>query len=277
MRQITRWPNLPPRTTRGDSVAVVSVNHNTRQLVALLVYSLYQVLDGPTLDEVVLVDNGSTDGSTELLTDLDAAGICTVLANEQNRYHGPALNQALSYLAAQAQSTGMPDWVWVLDSDCVIARPDALRASLGAANENEAALVGEHQWDPWHAVNAFGLHCLLLDPASVWRDPIVAFTPGGDPFFELLQSARRARLTTASFPFVADGYVIHRGRGTLAHVATSGDRTNQFFEWAGEHHEPHFGKVPGAAERYEALVVQFRARVPNLTSHELVTACLEQP
>lgn len=95
MRQIMRWPDLPGRTVKGDSVAVVSVNHNTRQLVALLVYSLCRVLHWQSLHEVVVVDNGSTDGSGGLLGDLDAAGICTVLVNKQNRYHGPALKQAL--------------------------------------------------------------------------------------------------------------------------------------------------------------------------------------
>jgi hypothetical protein len=134
--------------------------------------------------------------------------------------------------------------------------------------------VGEYQPDPWHGTDRFGLHCLLLDPARVWRDPIATFTGDGDPSFDLLQSAGRADLVSASFPFLADGYVIHRGRGTLAHVAASRDRPNRFYEWAIDHHEAHFGNVPGAAERYEALMAEFRGRVPNLTSDELIGACL---
>jgi glycosyltransferase involved in cell wall biosynthesis len=37
----------------------------------------------------VVVDNGSTDGSRELLNALHAAGLIHLIRNRNKRYHGP--------------------------------------------------------------------------------------------------------------------------------------------------------------------------------------------
>lgn len=267
-REITWWP--PDAVEEDTRVAVVTVSYNTRSLTALLLWSLYRVLDWPRID-VVVVDNGSHDGSTELLAHAQDAGFCVLLANDSNLIHGPALNQALSWLAG---SSGLsPQWVWVLDSDCVVARPDALQQALSAPDGRDRALVGEPGWDRWHDCETLGLYSLLLRPARVWRPPVRPFAEGGDPLHDLLASAEAAGLEQAHFRFTADGYVIHRGRGSLAAVAANNERSNPLYEWASDHHEPHFGGVPGAKERYDYLVTDFRRQVGTLTGDSLVASC----
>jgi hypothetical protein len=77
-----------------------------------------------------VADNGSQDGSADLLARVDAAGGCRLIANAGNAMHGPALTQAMSFLASK--STELPRWVWILDSDVVISRPEALEKAVGA-------------------------------------------------------------------------------------------------------------------------------------------------
>lgn len=115
-----------------------------------------------------MVDNGSRDGSAELLAKIDAAGGCRLIANAGNTMHGPALTQAMSFLAAGRAR--LPRWVWVLDSDVVISRPDALEKAVDRAERAGAAIVGEPWWDPWHETDRFLAYALLLDPVRVWRD-----------------------------------------------------------------------------------------------------------
>lgn len=79
---------------------------------------------------------------------------------------------------------------------------------------------------------------------------------------------------TRPFGFTADGYVIHRGRGSLAAVTATEERTNPLYAWARDHHEPHFGNVPGASERYRDLVAAFRREVGTVTGNSLVASCL---
>ena len=96
---VVRWP----RDTAADHarVGVVTVNYNTAPLIALLLWSLYQVLDTSMLEQVVVVDNGSTDGSAQLLSGLTEASLCHLVANAENRSHGPGINQGISYLRSE--------------------------------------------------------------------------------------------------------------------------------------------------------------------------------
>ena len=190
----------------------MTVSYDTRELTALLLWSLCTIVNWPDL-EIVVVDNGSADGSADLLAEAAQSGICVLLANDVNRRHDPGLNQGISWLAARRGP--LPAWIWILDSDVVAARPDALSAALAVARARSAALVGEPRWDPWHQVESFGLYSLLMDPAVVWQQQTGPFADG-DPLFDLVTSAARLGISMAAFPFTAGGHVIHRGRSSLA-------------------------------------------------------------
>lgn len=125
-------------------VAVVTVSYNTRELTALMLWSLRRILEWESL-EIVVVDNGSKDGLAELLAKVDTAGGCRLIPNAGNAMHGPALTQAMSFLASRGSE--LPRWVWVLDSDAVISRPDALEKAVDRAEDTDAAIVGESWWD----------------------------------------------------------------------------------------------------------------------------------
>jgi glycosyltransferase involved in cell wall biosynthesis len=250
-------------------ITAVTVSYNTVELTALLLWSLHRVLSEPP-DEVVVVDNGSDDGSRQLLEGLAAAGRITLLANATNRHHGPALNDAFAFLAARPEPR--PDRVWILDSDVVDRRPDTLQ-HIRIATDTEAAIVGERQHDRWHGTDRFDRCSLVLDPVrTVWNDDVGPFDDGGDPLWPILGRAQRAGLPTEELPFTKDGYVIHRGRGTLAAVLHRQESDHPLFAWAADHHEPHYGGIEGAAERHAELVAAFRGDVPTLTAEALAAA-----
>jgi glycosyltransferase involved in cell wall biosynthesis len=142
-------------------VAVVSVSYNTRELTALLLWSLRRIVNWPGL-EIVIVDNGSRDGSAELLAEAAQAGVCALVVNDVNRQHGPGLNQGISWLAS---------------------RPG---------------------------------------PAAVFA---------------------------------------------------AADYSHPLYDWATGYHDPHFGEVPGADERYKALLRALREETGPLTGTSLAAAC----
>jgi glycosyltransferase involved in cell wall biosynthesis len=239
------------------NVAIVSVSYNTKELTALLLWSLHRVLEAGKVN-LLVVDNASADGSLNLLRRARDAGLCDLIENDTNIGHGRALNLAMN----TAQVTDA-DRVWVLDSDCVITHPDALAAPLTAYPD--AAVIGEAHWDKWHQQMRFELHSLLLDARAIAAAGTSPFNDDGDPAWGLLQSAEQAGLETASFPFTADGYLIHLGRGSLAAVAAAGKTDNPLYSWAIEHHEPHFGGIEKAQQRHQRVLEQFRAEVgPDL-------------
>jgi glycosyltransferase involved in cell wall biosynthesis len=245
------------KTRPVSSATVVSVSFNTKKLTGLLLWSLDRILE-PTDLSVLMVDNGSTDGTADLLRSAADAGLCDMILNRTNLGHGPALN-----LAIESAIPPSSEWVWVLDSDCVISRPDALTAPLG--RQRDAAIIGEAKWDPWRRRSRLELYSLLVSRAALDLRTVSAFSDGGDPAWDMLESAERAGLSVTSFPFTADGYIVHLGRASLAAVVELDDQTNPLFEWALDHHEPHFGAVDGARDRHATITQQFEREVgPNL-------------
>ena len=263
------WPDDGPAV--GDRVTVGTVSHNTRELLAFLLWSVHRHI-APHVVQVVVVDNDSTDGSRELVSACAEAGLCDLIANPVNRYHGPGLNQVASHVAAQRSRGEEVGWLWLLDSDCVIARSDAVTAALAGARRTDALLVGEPRWDPWHREQRLSTFSLLFDPGGVWRPPTSAFLEDGDPARAFELSCRQQGLPIAEFPFAAGGYVIHRGRGTLANVKERGDVANRYHDWADGHHEAHYEEVLDAEARHRELWSEFAGTVGEITPERFVAA-----
>ncbi|MEZ0109848.1 hypothetical protein ABH920_003862 [Catenulispora sp. EB89] len=68
------WPQTP--TVDEGRVAVVTVSYNTLELTAFLLWSLRTIVTWPKL-EIVVVDNGSRDGSARFLAEAASRGVCT--------------------------------------------------------------------------------------------------------------------------------------------------------------------------------------------------------
>jgi Glycosyl transferase family 2 len=270
----TTWPWRDSTAAPGRP-GIVVVNYNTRQLIAKVIYSLYRNLQEPTFD-LVVVDNGSTDGSQELLSGVADAGLCSLILNGEQRYHGPGLNQGVSYLAEAMRRDGQEapiSYVWILDSDCVVLRADALSAPCAVMRETGAALVGQRVYDDWNDGDLMGLHSLLIDPAQVWQSAIPPFEEHGSPSEALQRACHEAGLLAVDFPYTKDGYVVHLGRGTLREIARTGERTNRHYEWATTHNEPHFAGEAAAPAAYAVFRSAFARDVPTLDAVHLIEAC----
>lgn len=268
------WSTDLPVSPRAP-VGVVIVSFNTMALTAQTIYSLYSKVHQPAF-HLVVVDNASTDGSVEMLRAVSSAGLCDVILNSEQRYHGPALNQGIDYLAVRQASVPETDrigYVWILDSDCFVIRDDVLSAAADLMRSTRAGLVGQWAFDAWHDGEMMGLHCLLIDPAQVWQPSISRFDEGGSPSESLHRTAWQAGIHGTDFPFTRNGYTVHLGRSTLRSVVQQQDRENRYFEWAISHNEPHFMDEPEAPALYAAFLTHFSNDVPDPSAASLIAAC----
>ena len=279
----TAWPTDSKAEAERPRVGIVVASFNTRRLIAQLVFSLYRVLGRSEFAQIVVVDNASTDGSRELLDALHEAALIQLIRNRSQRYHGPALTQGISWLARRQRTVPAPerlDYVWVLDSDVIVLRPDTVRDALRLFEHPDVAAVGQKTGDPAYnrllRRNPEMLHpcSLLLDPARIWRDPIPPFLDDGAPSTALQQAADERGLRLVEFPFVEDGYLLHLGRGTLREVAGGNDTSNRYYDWAVDHRDYHFAGRADGARRLAAFTELFDAEGGDLTPDGLVAACL---
>jgi rhamnopyranosyl-N-acetylglucosaminyl-diphospho-decaprenol beta-1,3/1,4-galactofuranosyltransferase len=133
------------RTRRG--IAAIAVTYNRKALIADCLTAIF--CQTQALAEIFVVDNGSDDGTTEMLTQ-SYQGRVNHIRNEKNVGCAAAFTQGLR-LAYEAGH----EWFWMMDDDC-LPLPDTLRTLYEAAAQRPDAIYGPLVVDPetgepaWH-------------------------------------------------------------------------------------------------------------------------------
>ncbi len=249
--------------------------------MAYLIFSLYRILGKDAFEKILVIDNGSNDGSLSMLLDMEKNNLIELLVNERDQYHGPALNQAFSYLAAQRAKEGrlpVKDYVWILDSDTIILRKDSLQKALSYLVTSKSAIVGECGFKNERKLDA-NLWSLLVDPQVVWQPSMPLFTNGGAPSVLIQQTLRKRGIEIGHFPFMIDALVFHFGSGTvltaLAHKKMS---SHIWYKWA-KHWAPLGLRKNYDAEQdhiYRQFLRLFHSQCPVFDTTSLINACKKQ-
>jgi N-acetylglucosaminyl-diphospho-decaprenol L-rhamnosyltransferase len=145
-------------------VSAIVVNWNTRELLAGCLENLTASTPAEVSMEIVVVDNGSRDGSAEMVA-REWPNV-TLIRNEENLGYTRANNQAIRLATAP--------WLLLHNTDARL-RPDTLSKLLACATSNpQAGAVGprleygDGSWQRWTAgraptLGSAAVYYLLLD------------------------------------------------------------------------------------------------------------------
>lgn len=258
-----------------EKTAIVFANYNTIKLTSYLLFSIFRILGTDALSHIVAVDNNSTDGSRELLQSFADMGMIDLICNQKQSYHGPAINQAIKYLAAKERRRHQEKntrFIWILDSDVIILKNNALTDAVNFIKYHEAAAVGQFQYDALPEGYAH-ISSLLIDPIKVWNRKIFPFDNTGAPAVNLQQSLRAHGLKIGNFPYRSRHYLLHLARGTLKSIYKRQDCSNIYYQWSTNHSEHHYHGTPGGHLIHERFLEVFNREVPELTPAGLLAAC----
>ena len=143
-----------PATTRR--VSAVVVNWNTERLLEPCLRSLFDAVDDDVAVDVVVVDNGSTDGSLALLRrDWPAVA---VIENADNRGFTRATNQGIE--ATTGENVLLINTDAELTPGCLRTMLDRLDGDARAAVVGPRLVYGNGEWQRWTAGRAPSLASL---------------------------------------------------------------------------------------------------------------------
>ena len=164
-KDLTRFLQSDDRLgfTKRDqpTISIILIFYNQAHLSLLCLQSLIKFADVPF--ELIIVDNGSNDSSTDLLAALDN---CVVLSNEENLGFVKAVNQGAKHARGE--------YILLLNNDAVIHQ-QTLSSALSSIHEQES-------------VGAVGGKISLLDGSLqeagsiIWSDgSCLGYGRGDDP------------------------------------------------------------------------------------------------
>jgi glycosyltransferase involved in cell wall biosynthesis len=250
-----------PANIAPDQITVLIVNYKTRDLTRRAIESFrQQYADVP----LILIDNGSQDESTDFLREMEQRDSkVSVLINEHNRYHGPAMNQGIT--------SAKTPYVFTLDSDAEVVAGGFLEQMADLFLDPQLYALGDLRYK-----NRFGYtygyvtsdgytsrahpenrrripyahpYAMLLDRAKYQR--LHPFVHHGAPCIKNMRDAKKVGYLVRHFPIVR--FVLHHFEGTSAqHGYGLRSRSQQIVEHV-------LTNVEGFVLRDPVLKVQHRA------------------
>ena len=270
MRDDMVFPN-PPK------VAIVVVNFNTKDLIALLLFSIFKNMGTDRVSQIVVVDNNSSDGSRELLRSMHDANLITLISNKRQRYHGPALNQAINYLNKWNKTATQPfRYIWLLDSDVVILKRNTLDDAIAHMIKTQSAVIGQFQDNGDVDDDYPHISSIIIDPYKTWNCAIHPFLHHGWPSMLYYRDVQEKGMIINDFPFMRSNYMLHIGSGTVNKVYKDRLSTNDFFKWSIENHHHLFHKNPDGVKIYNKTKDLFENTIGELTTENFVKKMLSE-
>lgn len=254
-------------------------NYNAAQFLSYALFSLYRILGEPAFRKIVVVDNHSCDESLTVLEAFRDAGLIELIANPFQRYHGPALNQALTHLSTQQNGNSFDniDYIWVLDSDVIILRSDILLHAVTSLQRYHAAILGEFEHVTLHEGYAQPFS-MLLNPSICWRSGIPVFHEDGAPAREMQRRLRRLGHIILNFPFTEHYYLLHIGSASVHDLTKHGLVSNRYYGWAKQWEGIGYRYSWSHPQKriFDSFVALYRKEVPTSNPDALIQAC-ERP
>ncbi len=279
---ITRkpWPADAPSRIAPEAcrVGIVIASYNTAEILAGCLFSIFRILGDPRVQRVVVVDNGSSDKSPEMLLAMQDAGLIEVIFNRGQRQHGPALNQGINHLCRKQLNhpeQSRCNLIWILDSDAWILRADTLTASIDHLFKVDAAMAGEFLPSHMHPEIPGYIHpcSMLMNPAHIWRHPYPPFDRSGSPGLRMQKALVARGAKRLNFPFMANQYVLHLGRSTLNMLRQNNEQNHNLYEWSLSSFIPHYhGNKKGEAW-HRSFLAQFQAELGGGGLRNLASIC----
>tara|TARA_Y100000294_G_C8523669_1_gene323989 strand:+ start:2 stop:1315 length:1314 start_codon:yes stop_codon:yes gene_type:complete len=138
-------------------VTIIIVNENTKDALELCLLSIKKYTEYPY--KVIVIDNGSTDGSLDLLKKFNWVKVIGTSGIKDGERHGGALNIGIQYVKTK--------YFLTLDSDVEILDYNWLTEMIAKINKNKGVFLGEiahaQHKKYWGKFNERCLpHCLLV-------------------------------------------------------------------------------------------------------------------
>jgi len=121
------------------NLSIIIVNYNTKNLLQDCLKSIYTLYHKPYTLEIIVVDNGSTDGSLQSINSLKWPNL-RIITNKKNEGFAKAVNQGIR------QSIGKN--ILLLNSDIVVKKDALVKLLAFVENHPQAGLVGGRFLNP---------------------------------------------------------------------------------------------------------------------------------